>query len=387
MMAALGCISIFTAGAALGAEQVPWNDPLFIRLAARPTPGRAAVLHGGNRYQTAYEVYVTNFGSTPMEITSVAVSGRKDGVVLFNQKLVGESLARAFQPAGAKPTPAAKPTLDPGRSAVLFLLPTLNRNRPPSELGTAITVAGEGEYGGSGTIEIEPLPMNSARVISIVPPITGADWLAANGPSNKSVHRRAILFYGGKPKIGQRYAIDWVRLGADGRTFHGDEHNNKSYYGYDADIHAVADGTIAEAKDGIPENIPNAEKLAVPISSETLAGNHIIEDLGGGRFAAYAHLRPGTIKVKVGDKVRAGQVIARLGNTGNSSEPHLHFQICDAPSFLDSEGLPFAIEQFNRIDYKIKKDGADKQELVTGRMQKMTNQEPVEDELDSFESK
>jgi biotin carboxyl carrier protein len=350
-------------------------------------PLRAAVLHGGNTYHSAYEVYVVNFGSTPMKITHIGITGRKEGRALFTERLTGESITHAFQLAGTKPTPSTKPILKPGQSGALFLFPTLDENRLPSELEMAVTIEGRGRYGGSGTVEVASIALDNAPPITIAPPIYGTNWLAINGPSNKSVHRRAILFYGGKPKIGQRYAIDWVKVGADGRTFHGDEHNNKSYYAYDAEIHAVADGTIIEVKDGIPENLPNSGKIAAPISSDTLAGNHIIENLGSGRFAAYAHLRPGSLKVKAGDKVRAGQVLAHLGNTGNSSEPHLHFQICDAPSFPDSEGLPFAISQFSRIEYKIERQSGGAPQMAIGRAQAMIDQEPIEDELDSFEIK
>ncbi len=122
----------------------------------------------------------------------------------------------------------------------------------------------------------------------------------------------------GQPHIGQRYAIDWIQLGDDGKSFTGDEHDNSSYHAWDQEIHAVADGKIVEVKDGIPENVPNSGKIAVQITYDTLAGNHIIEELSEGHYAAYAHLRPGTIKVKVGDTVHAGDVLAHLGNTGNS---------------------------------------------------------------------
>ena len=84
-----------------------------------------------------------------------------------------------------------------------------------------------------------------------------------------------------------------------------------------------------EVKDGIPENVPGANSRAVPITLETVGGNHVIIDIGGGHYAFYAHLKPGGIRVKLGDKVKRGQVIGLVGNTGNSTEPHLHFHISD----------------------------------------------------------
>ena len=76
----------------------------------------------------------------------------------------------------------------------------------------------------------------------------------------------------------------------------------------------------------------------MPITSETIGGNHVVLDLGGGRFAFYAHLQPGSLKVKVGDRVTRGQIIGLVGNSGNSTEPHLHFHISNGVSPLGSEG-------------------------------------------------
>jgi len=246
-----------------------------------------------------------------------------------------------------------------------------------------IVIEQHGERSGSGTIQAAELDVNPAVPIAIQSPLRGKNWSAANGPSNTSTHRRIVLPVNGQPHIGQRYAIDWIQLGDDGNSYKGDKHKNSSYHAWNQEIHAVADGTIVEVKDGIAENVPDAGKLAVPITSDTLAGNRVVEILGDGRFAAYAHLRPGTLKVKVGDTVHAGAVIGRLGNTGNSSEPHLHFQVCDAPSFFDSEGIPFAIDKFTREDFKIE-NAKGHAALVVKSSHPVTHEEPMEDELDSF---
>jgi Peptidase family M23 len=275
------------------------------------------------------------------------------------------------------------PGLKPGETGVFFIFADwLPGGDDPDNFDTAITIEQHGERSGSGTINVHGPDVNSDDPIVIRSPLSGKNWLAANGPSNTSAHRRAMLPVDGRPHIGQRYAIDWIQLGDDGSAFTGDEHDNKSYHAYDQEIHAVADGKIVEVKDGLPENVPNSGKLAIQITNDTLPGNRIIQELSEGHYAAYAHLRPGTIKVKVGDTVHAGDVIAHLGNTGNSSEPHLHFQVCDAPSFPASEGLPFAIDQYTYEDYRI--DKAPKPALTVKSSHPMTKQEPMEDELDSF---
>jgi murein DD-endopeptidase len=368
------------------AQTPPKDDPIYIRLAARPSPQQAAILDGGGGQHSSFEVYVTDSGSTPMTITAVDVTAGDDrNPSLWSTHDSGQRLAAMYRPAGAKPGQSQKVILKPGESGVLFIFPDFPPGRAaPSRFETAITLTGAGKYGGSGTVHIAPISLSPNLPFVIEPPVRGANWLAGGGPSNFSDHRRAVMFYGGAPYIGQRYAIDWVELGADGKPYSGDIHNNASYHAYNLEIHAVADGKIVEVKDGLAENIPNSGKIAIPITDETVPGNHIIEDLGSGHFAAYAHLRPGTIKVKAGEVVHAGDVIARLGNSGNSTEPHLHFQICDAPSFLKSDGLPFAINQFIRQDHRLDKTAAGGQRLILGATHKITREEPMEDELDTF---
>ena len=75
---------------------------------------------------------------------------------------------------------------------------------------------------------------------------------------------------------------------------------------------------------------------------DTMGGNLVVLDLGSGLFAFYAHLQPGSIRVKAGDKVQKGQVIGRVGNSGNGNAPHLHFQVSDRPSLLLSDGVPLS---------------------------------------------
>ena len=97
---------------------------------------------------------------------------------------------------------------------------------------------------------------------------------------------------------------------------------------------------------GIPENVPLSPTHAVPMTLETAAGNHVILSLRNGHYAFYAHLQPGSIRVKPGDRVRRGQVLGLLGNSGNSNAPHLHFHISNGNSWVASEGVPFLFDSF-----------------------------------------
>src|SRR4029078_7648067 len=98
-------------------------------------------------------------------------------------------------------------------------------------------------------------------------------------------------------------------------------------------------GVVAATKDSIPENVPGGR--AVKIDLITVGGNFVGIDIGGGTYPLYAHVPPGSLRVKVGDRVKRGQVIALLGNSGNSTEPHVHFQISDGPYFFAPQGLSY----------------------------------------------
>lgn len=96
---------------------------------------------------------------------------------------------------------------------------------------------------------------------------------------------------------------------------------------------------IREVKDGLPENVPQQDPAAA-VTLDNVAGNHVVLGLDKERFALYAHFQPGSLRVKVGDRVRRGQVLGLLGNSGNSSEPRSHLHVSDGVSPLGSEGVP-----------------------------------------------
>jgi murein DD-endopeptidase MepM/ murein hydrolase activator NlpD len=87
-------------------------------------------------------------------------------------------------------------------------------------------------------------------------------------------------------------------------------------------------------------------KLPEDLTIQMLVGNHVVVDIGEGRYALYAHMQPGRLRVKVGDKVVTGQVLGLLGNSGNTDAPHLHFHVMDSPSPLLSNGLPYVFTSF-----------------------------------------
>jgi murein DD-endopeptidase MepM/ murein hydrolase activator NlpD len=146
----------------------------------------------------------------------------------------------------------------------------------------------------------------------------------------------------------QRYAIDWLRLDDGlGSTSIGDPSRNESYLIWGSEVLAAAPGTVVATRDGIAENTPQVDPTDLPF--EDAGGNFVVEDLGDGRFAYYAHLQPGSLRAHPGDRVGSGDVLGLVGNSGGSSEPHLHFQVMDspgAPNGVVANALPFVFDAF-----------------------------------------
>lgn len=171
-------------------------------------------------------------------------------------------------------------------------------------------------------------------------PLKGA-WLVANNYDDIHFHRRMHS---------QEFAMDLVRFTKDLRLFKGKNPHNRSFPGYGAEVCAIADGVVVDCHDGIPENPPGLgsrlpEEEWNKIREEHgfvpwAAGNYVTIKHEGNEYSLYAHLIPGHLTVKSGDKVTQGQVIGKLGNTGNSDCPHLHFHLMAGPSILSARGLP-----------------------------------------------
>ena len=175
--------------------------------------------------------------------------------------------------------------------------------------------------------------------IVIGSPLKGSRWVDVNGRcAGPNSHRQAVNPINGAFYVSERFAIDFAQLTVDKRLVQGDPEQLASYPSYGADLISVARGVVVRTQDGIADNLPVGS--LPPFSLETVGGNYVVVDIGKGHFAFYAHLQPGSLRVRVGDRVTQGQVLGLLGNSGNSDFPHLHFHVTDSPSPLASDGLP-----------------------------------------------
>ncbi len=229
--------------------------------------------------------------------------------------------------------------------------PELNRNQAMLIMQQAFAANGGndklrvtaiGSQGGKEVVVAAEIPIRSDfSKIAYRFPLRGV-WFAGNGPSFHTGHRWAIP---------EEFAFDLGKVGANGISHSGDGTKFADYYAYGADVLAAADGRVVIVHDGEPEDASamqrpdesqiayftrllqeQGQRLAKGLGS--IAGNFVMIDHGNSEYSLYAHMQPGSLRVKVGDAVKAGQPIGKLGSSGNSTEPHLHFQVCDRPDPL-----------------------------------------------------
>jgi hypothetical protein len=167
--------------------------------------------------------------------------------------------------------------------------------------------------------------------------------------STLGYHFYNIVFVNGGLFTSERYAFDSVQMNDEFTDYYeGDPTVNTNYFNYNTPLLAVADGTVVFVQDGLPENHGNMQDVVLNTLLE-YGGHFVVLDIGGGHYAFYCHCIPGSIKVGVGDTVHEGEEIARLGNSGNSTGPHLHFQITDGPDIFYSYGVPFVLKEYTKI--------------------------------------
>lgn len=200
---------------------------------------------------------------------------------------------------------------------------------------------------GSNEIEGPVLRVDRDKALLIAPPLRGPGWIAFNACCEPSSHRSSVLAANGRLVTPEVFAIDWVRE-RDGRVFQGNGGENSQWYGHGAPVLAVAEGTVVAVADDIPEVPPGTSIDENPTlkTADDFGGNHVVLRIRPGVYALFAHLIPGSVQVEVGQHVRTGQQLGLLGNSGNTSAPHLHFGLIDGPGLLSSNSLPFEIDRF-----------------------------------------
>lgn len=313
---------------------------LDVRVPKRPIP----VTSDGQAH-LVYELRATNIGFSGYAVQRLEVtSGDRTLASWDGSALRSIALRMGEQRVDGR-------IIGPGRQALFYLIVSVPVGAVPETLNHRIHTAHADSVDGPTRLVINgpTVTVDRTAPIQIRSPLKGGPWAAINGPGNLSGHRRTVIPLEGEGRIAQRFATDWIKLGPDGRAWQGDSTVNANWYGYGDSLVAVGAGTVVAVKDGIIENVPFSPTMAVPITLETVAGNHVIIDLGGGNYAFYAHIVPGSVAVKLGDRVKPGQLVGLLGNSGNSTAPHLHFHVGDRPTPLGAEGIPFVLDEYVKL--------------------------------------
>ncbi len=372
-------ICLASVGQANGQSAKP--IPAAMEVPFAPIPVKAM-----GRSNLGYELHITNFGKEDLVLTGVEVLAGDAKITSLGTYRDSELLKRLVVVGGS--ADKEKNVIGGGQRAVVFLaLSTDPSTVPNALLHRLFFKPADAAVEKEQAVKRMSVAVQNESPSVIGPPLRGR-WIAANGLSNDTGHRRSIYVLNGDTQIAQRFATDWVKLGEDGLIARaGDLSQNANYHGYGAEVLAVADGVVVAVKDGIPENTPQTKERAVPITLETIAENYVLLSIGQGRFALYAHLQPNRINVKVGDEVKLGQVLGRVGNSGNSDLPHLHFHVVNAASPLASEGVPYVLRSFRmqgviKSNAEIVKDGFKPQ---SARESKRQMEIPIQNAVVVFE--
>ena len=292
-----------------------------------------------------HELWIVNRGSTPATLkTAMVVDGARTIVRYADDDL------RAHVGRPDLPRNHATPlVLASEQAAVVYFWSQLAATPTTAEQITHRVVLSSGEPADSPDIVVEGgattiTPLADAVVID--PPLRGAGWAAVYEPAMMGGHRTAVYTIDGVARIPGRFAIDWIRVLPTGQAHNDAANRPDDWNGFGADVLAVADARVQDAVDGRPDT-DRSGKPREAITRDNAAGNYVALDLGDGRYAFYEHLQQGSVAVKAGDRVRRGQVIARVGSSGSvSSGPHLHFHVANAPLLLGAEGMPFVLREF-----------------------------------------
>jgi len=306
---------------------------LGARLSVQPL---AAIrpFHSEGAVHLHYELAITNYDPRALSLVDLAIVD-ESGLAIASFG-AGELCAMLSMPFVEEPC-----RLDSGTQRVLFL--TLDLEDAPESLSHQFSFADNN--GDSLSLDAQAVPIGADAPIAIGPPVGDGTWFAHAGPGPYSHHRQTLAPKAGKLTQDQRFAIDWLRFDAEGPDWNAT---------FGSDVLAVADASVIYVINDLPDaDIGSHDRGGVAIDWDTLAGNKIVLDLGNGHFAIYEHLKSGSILVTEGDQVKRGQTIAAVGNSGNTTHPHLHFSIGDSAATGIADGRPYALDCYSllgRID-------------------------------------
>jgi hypothetical protein len=320
----------------------------------------------------AYAAEIINARPEPVEIDSVtpvdatkdfAPTGKNQPLDTANNAIAGK--VRLFGPSSDGKPGQFTTRLPGGAAGTMFFDVVYADGVPLPALLAHKLVVTDTKTGEKIEGVTNPLQVRCELPVVLHPPLKGHGWWDSNGCCQiVNAHRSATLPTNGDFKSPEQFAIDYVQIDANGGCCTGPLKDVTSWPYFGAPVLAAAPGKVVEVSDGMPEQIPGPP---VGVTAANAPGNHIIEDIGKGHFVLYAHLKTGSIptNIKPGTMLTAGQEIGLIGNTGSSTAPHLHFQVMDRPSALNSVGLPFVFDS-QVVEGKVEQLPAEADDIYEG---------------------
>jgi hypothetical protein len=359
----LFALIFLSTGAARGAPpDVAATSPSTALLVSAINQPRVVRADDG-RDHIEYDLLVTNAFAGPVTLAAVEVIG-PGGTVLG--RVDGAKLAAATQSillqAPVSPIP-------PSGAAAVEIDLALSAGQVPRHLSHRIIYETSGASAhlraiiGSDTVIGPSLDVSPFRAITIAPPLRGAGWAAFNGCCTPNTHRNVRVAASTRIGTAETFAIDFLRVDDD-RFYSGDGKNNAQYPYFGAPVQAVGAGIVVAIHDGMAETAPFGEPTTVT-KPRDFGGNYVLIRQAPGVYAFYAHLKLGTVAVKPGQHVATGAILGGLGNSGNSTNPHLHFGLLDRPDFMTGISLPFVFADFTLTGQIT--DGRDDGTLIISR--------------------
>lgn len=327
----------FLALAGPGAAAAQTNQAVDVHVAEAPD-----IVRIGATDQLVYELHLTNFSGHPLELNGLVIKADDRDAPLKTYSR--DELPAAIDLVGP---PEANARIIPiGRRAVVYVNAPIADAPLRGSISHMLTLSKIDTDEADFTIAGGKTTLASAALPRLAAPLRGGPWVAVYDPGMERGHRRVFYATEGKATLPGRFAIDFMKVDANGKLSSGDANIAANHYGFGAEVLAVADGTVVGVRDDVPD--PPAVKGRPNPGIADASGNYVMLDIGGGRIATYEHLKQGA-PVKPGERVKAGQVVGFLGFTGQASAPHLHFHLADRASILGAEGRPYVFASLTRL--------------------------------------
>jgi hypothetical protein len=315
-----------------------------VNVTAAPSP--AYIEQTASAQLVNFDLIIENTTDEPLDVDEVQVSVHDRAGKLVMRKFVdGNGTRPSIRTVDIKEVPA--------KGKVLLFNPfdRFDRDVDLSSMTFDLKLSSkDGERSFASQVKVEPKPYIAKAALIL--PVKGR-LIVYDGHDFYAHHRRWDYTIPGFQQLGfrtnfMRYSYDFVPVNANGAMSEGDDAKNESWFGFGREVRATADGTVAAVVDDQPDDRTFDPSSIAEHGTMRVFGNYVVIDHGHGEHSLYGHIRQGSSRVKVGQRVKRGDAVAAIGAAGSSMFPHLHYELQTGID-TNSEGLPSTFHDFVRI--------------------------------------